>query len=138
MQPQMGALAGPARASAGARPAPGHGRERLAGPARPRGAAATGGFRPEPGPARRSATARAARSGMRLVLLAALVVGGAFGCRHALSPGDVGATRDCPTEYRPSCLGGDDHCVTDKNGCQVCTCVDAGTRARPIDRRDVQ
>ncbi|WP_438025993.1 hypothetical protein [Sorangium sp. So ce233] len=142
---------------ADARPAPRRERERRAESVSPRGAAAPGEGRVKPAPARRSVTARAVRSDMLLVLLAALVAlaaGGALGCGHACNygfspctavssasatPSHSGAKEACPTEYRPLCLGKDSRCVTDKNGCQVCDCVESGapvTTPHPRDAHD--
>ncbi|WP_437927179.1 hypothetical protein WMF37_50530 [Sorangium sp. So ce291] len=125
--------------------------------ARPRGAAAPGEARVKPAPAQRCVTARAVRSDMLLVLLAALAAlaaGGALGCGHACNhgfspcpmtssassaPGASGPRKgSCPSEYRPLCLGKDTRCATDNNGCQVCDCVDSGSPASTLDRRDVQ
>ncbi|MGK3988637.1 hypothetical protein WME99_36675 [Sorangium sp. So ce136] len=125
--------------------------------ARPRGAAAPGEARVKPAPAQRCVTARAVRSDMLLVLLAALAAlaaGGALGCGHACNhgfspcpttasassvPGASGPRKgSCPSEYRPLCLGKDTRCSTDKNGCQVCDCVDNGSPASTLDPRDVQ
>ncbi|XYH97683.1 hypothetical protein ACMHYB_59675 [Sorangium sp. So ce1128] len=124
---------------------------------RPRDAAAAGEARVKPAPAQRCVTARAVRSDMLLVLLAALAAlaaGGALGCGHACNhgfspcptassaysaPGGSGARKgSCPSEYRPLCLGKDNRCSTDKNGCQVCDCVDNGSPASTLDPRDVQ
>ncbi|KYF77440.1 hypothetical protein BE11_05975, partial [Sorangium cellulosum] len=109
-----------------------------------------------PAPAQRSVTARAVRSDMLLVLLAALVAlaaGGALGCGHACNygfspctavssaspaPSLSGSKETCLTEYRPLCLGKDSRCVTDKNGCQVCDCVESGAPASTPDPRDVR
>ncbi|AUX48690.1 uncharacterized protein SOCE26_102310 [Sorangium cellulosum] len=113
-------------------------RERLAGAAPPRGAAAAGEARLGPSPAQRSVTARAARSDMLLVLLGALAAASSLGCGPAGRPGSMAPSGDCPTEYKPlMCLGNDEHCVTDRNGCRVCDCVEPGSPSRPIDRRDV-
>lgn len=148
---QTGALEDLSLTGAEARPAARRERERLAGP---RDAAPPSEGRIKAAPARRGVTARAVRSDMLLVLLAALVAlaaGGALGCGHACNHGfspcpavspatsvssSTAATGTCPTEYRPLCPGLDTRCVTDRNGCQVCDCAETG--AAPLHPRDVQ
>ncbi|XXX76676.1 hypothetical protein WMF30_54410 [Sorangium sp. So ce134] len=148
---QAGALDDLSLTGAEARPPARRERERLAGP---RDAAPPGEGRLKPAPARRCVTARAVRSDMLLVLLAALsalAAGGALGCGHACNygfspcPAVSSATSlssasasqgTCPTEYRPLCPGRDTRCVTDRNGCQVCDCAETG--AAPLHPRDVQ
>ncbi|WP_437675690.1 hypothetical protein [Sorangium sp. So ce131] len=137
-QAQTSALEGPALARFEALSSSRHERERPAGPAAPRGAAAAGEARLSPSPAQRSVTARAARSDMLLVLLGALAAACSLGCGPAGRPGAMAPSGDCPTQYKPlMCLGNDERCVTDRNGCEVCDCVEPGSPARPIDRRDV-
>ncbi|WP_437278508.1 hypothetical protein WME90_46060 [Sorangium sp. So ce375] len=146
---QTGALEDRSPGGSEARPSARRERERLSGA---RDAAGPGEGRTRPAPARRCVTARAVRSDMLLVLLAALAAlaaGGALGCGHACNygfspcpavspattaPGSRGAQGTCPTEYRPMCSN--IRCVTDKNGCQICDCVETG--AAPLHPRDVQ
>ncbi|WP_437967343.1 hypothetical protein WMF04_48670 [Sorangium sp. So ce260] len=148
---QTGALEDLSLTGAEARSAARRERERLAGA---RDAAAPNEGRIKPAPARRCVTARAVRSDMLLVLLAALIAlaaGGALGCGHACNYGfspcpavspatsvssSTAAQGTCPTEYRPLCPGLDTRCTTDKNGCQVCDCAETG--AAPRHPRDVQ
>ncbi|WP_437762803.1 hypothetical protein WMF27_44340 [Sorangium sp. So ce281] len=118
-------------------------------PSSPRDAAEPDEGRIRPASARRCVTARAVRSDMLLVLLAALAAGGAIGCGHACNygfspcsavspatsvPGSTDAQGACPTEYRPMCSN--IRCVTDKNGCQICDCAETGTA--PLHPRDMQ
>ncbi|MGK3998255.1 hypothetical protein [Sorangium sp. So ce1024] len=153
---RTGALEDLSPGDADARPARHRARERRPDAIVPRDASASpGDARARPAPAQRCVTARAARSDMLLVLLAALVAvaaGGALGCGHACNygfspctavssasptPSPMGDKTTCPTEYRPLCLGKDSRCVTDKNGCQVCDCVESGSPVTTTNPRDV-
>ena len=67
----------------------------------------------------------------RAVVFSSCVVAMAA-CTSTMTPRVAAPSQDrCARSYRPACLGSNDTCTVDQNGCTVCTCTIGLERERP-------